>query len=321
MGRIFTGWKEQSSRLFGQHTVVEEHSLATSPLFSDDWLADLIEAAPPATYHVNTMDPETHDPRTRREGTIEGLSGAEVIDAIKRGTIWILLQNPGDTNPAYAELLTEIYEELHSRVPGLATYKQKMSLLISSPRVQVYYHCDVPGQTLWQLRGRKRVFIYPNRPPFLPQAALEKIVLGEAHEISLEYETWYDDYAQVVDLEPGHMAHWPLNCPHRIVNQDCLNVSFTTEHWTDALRDTYAINYANGIIRKGLEQRLGLGSDRVALSQASTGLAKWSKMGVAAAAKYSGAQAKRKATFHIDFEVDPTMPHSVRDIDGYDLAK
>ncbi|MEL7543810.1 MAG: hypothetical protein AAGJ70_08540, partial [Pseudomonadota bacterium] len=95
MSRIFTGWKDQSSRLFGQHTIVEGHSLATSPLFSDALLAELIEAAPEGTYHVNTMDPETHDPRTRREGTIEGLSGAEVIEAIASGTIWILLQNPG----------------------------------------------------------------------------------------------------------------------------------------------------------------------------------------------------------------------------------
>ena len=48
------------------------------------------------------------------------------------------------------------------------------------------------------------------------------------------------------------MLHWPLNCPHRIVNADCLNVSFTTEHMTDELRNAYAVNYANGVLRRTL---------------------------------------------------------------------
>ncbi|MGI9406697.1 MAG: hypothetical protein ACR2O4_10035 [Hyphomicrobiaceae bacterium] len=202
-------------------------------------------------------------------------------------------------------------------MPGLRTFKHKMSLLISSPNVQVYYHADVPGQTLWQVRGTKRVYVYPNKAPFLPQAALEKIVLGEAHEISLDYEPWFDNYAQVIDLQPGQMAHWPLNCPHRIVNADCLNVSFTTEHWTDALRDAYAVNYANGILRK----RLGDRFDEVPLSQSTDGLGKWGKMGVAAAAKFSGLQKRNKTPFHIDFKVDPSAPHSVRDIEAYDFRK
>ncbi len=326
MSRIFTDWKNQNAALFGQHTIVAGHGLAQSALFSDGLLAALIDAAPEGTYHVNTMDPGTHDPRTRREGTIDGLSGAEVIAAVKSGRIWILLQNPGEIDPEYAGLLTDIYDELHDRVPGLKTYRQKMSLLISSPNVQVYYHADIPGQTLWQVRGTKRVYIYPNKAPFLPQPALEKIILGEAHEISLEYEAWFDDYAQVVELSPGHMAHWPLNCPHRVVNGDSLNVSFTTEHWTDALRDAYAVNYANGILRKGLTSGLlkpGLGHrfDEAPFSQATHGMSKWGKIGVAAAARFSGLQKRNKAPFHIDFKVDPSAPHCVRNIDAYDLAK
>jgi len=46
------------------------------------------------------------------------------------------------------------------------------------------------------------------------------------------------------------MVHWPLNCPHRVENEDCLNISVTTEHWTTDLRKQYAVNYANGILRR-----------------------------------------------------------------------
>ena len=176
----------------------------------------------------------------------------DTLDAVRKGHIWVLLQQPHEIEAAYGDLLRDIYAELEERVPGFKSYKHKMSILISSPKVQVYYHADVPGQTLWQVRGTKRVYVYPNTAPFLPQPGIEKIVLGEAHEISLAYEPWFDDYAEVIDLKPGRMLHWPLNCPHRIVNADCLNVSFTTEHMTDDLRNVYAVNYANGILRRTL---------------------------------------------------------------------
>jgi hypothetical protein len=66
------------------------------------------------------------------------------------------------------------------------------------------------------------------------------------------YEPWFGAHADVIGLEPGRMLHWPLNCPHRIVNQDWLNVSFTTEHMRRELRNAYAINYGNGVLRRAL---------------------------------------------------------------------
>lgn len=310
---VFTDFSAHHAGLFGCHTVNLGHPFAQSPLFTDEALADLIERAPLGSYHVNTMDVTTHDPRTRREGIIDGLTGAETLEAIRRGHIWILLQNPDRTDSRYGEMLRGIYAELEQRVAGFKSYRQKMSILISSPRVQVYYHADVPGQTLWQVRGRKRVYLYPNTEPFLPQASLERIVLGEAHEISLPYEPWFDEHAQVIDLEPGRMLHWPLNCPHRIVNADCLNVSFTTEHWTNELRDAYAVNYANGILRRKL------GASRLPRPRSGPGL--YARIGLAAAWKLAGLQKRREHRFKIDFKVDPTAPWSVRPVPSFELER
>jgi hypothetical protein len=312
-GAVFTDWQERHAQLFGRHTVNLGHRFHESPLFSDEALARLIERTPRELYHVNTMDPRTHDPRTRREGCINGLTGKQVLEAVRQGTIWILLQNPGAVDQGYADMLSDIYRELGERVPGMKSYKEKMTILISSPKVQVYYHADIPGQTLWQVRGTKRVYVYPNTEPFLPQPGIEKIVLGEAHEISLGYEPWFDDYADYVDLEPGRMLHWPLNCPHRIVNADCMNVSFTTEHWTDELRNAYAVNYANGILRS----RFGIQK----LKQTTHGPGLWSKAALAALYKFSGLQRKREQSFKIDFQVDPGAPNAVRSIPMFELRK
>jgi len=311
---LLTDFAPQHRELFGRHTVTLRHRLNESDLFSDARLAHLIEASPREAAHVHTMDVTTHDPRTRREGTIGDLSGAQVIDAIRTGHIWILIQNPERVDPAYGEMLAALYAELEERVPGFRSYRRKMSILVSSPGVQVYYHCDVPGQTLWQVRGSKRVYVYPNTAPFLPQPALEKIVLGEAHEISLRYEPWFDDYAQVIDLEPGMMAHWPLNCPHRVVNHASLNVSFTTEHWTDELRSAYAVTLANGVLRKALGQRRNL-------ARPDRGLGLGLRLGLAGAYKFSGLQKRRRRPFRIDFAVDARAPHSVRDIEPFELSR
>jgi hypothetical protein len=313
MSTIIADWHPHHVPLFGEHILHLKHRLAESSLFSDDALARLIEKTPPQHCYVNTMNRRAHDPRSRREGAIAGLSGADAIAAVKSGNIWINIHKLGETDPAYAALLAEIFGEFEARVPGLNTYRRSMTLLISSPNVQVYYHADVPGQMLWQLRGVKRVFVYPNREPFLNQAAMERIVLGEAHETGMPYEKWFDNHAEKIDLRAGEMLYWPLNCPHRVTNQGCFNVSLTTEHWTDPLRNIYAVNYANGILRRTF------GAET--LSQGTSGPSFWAKAAFTAVAKKSGLQRLHQRQRTIDFAVDPGAPDGVRDIPAYALGR
>lgn len=312
MQQVFTDWQPFHNELFGEHPVELGHDLAASGLFSDDVLADLIERTPREDYHVSTMDPDSHDPRSRREGVIEGLSGHEVLEAVRNGHIWLNLRNSAAYNSGYDDLLKRIYSELETRM-GIETFKQQMTILVSSPKVQVGYHCDVPGQTLWQLRGTKRVYLYPNSAPFLPQPDLEKILLGEAHEVSLKFEKWFDEHARIVDLEPGRMLTWPHNAPHRVVNHDCMNVSLTTEHWTAPLRNAYAVNYANGLVRQWTGARK--------LSQATDSAAFYPKLGLAAVHKLAGIQKRRRHKFKIDFKVNPEAPLGFVDVPAYEFSK
>jgi hypothetical protein len=310
---ILVDWSPRHAELFGNHMIHLKHRLHESPLFSNDALARLIEEVPRAHYHVNTMNQMYHDPASWRDGEIGDASGHDVLEAVRTGNIWVLIQRIGEIDPAYQEVIDQIFGEFEGHVPGLETYKQKMSILISSPNIQVYYHCDIPGQSLWQIRGRKRVYVYPNTAPFLRQQAMEKIILNEADEQDTPYEAWFDDYADIVDLEPGEMLHWPINGPHRVVNYDCLNVSFTTEHWTTALRNRYANHYANGILRRSF----GVRNPQIVES----GPALWGKLALTAAHRFSGMQKKNRMTYKVDFRVDPTAPLGMRDIDAYELAK
>lgn len=306
-GPVLTDWHDHYAELFGRHTLRLKHRLHLSPLFSDEALAALLEKADRGDYHVNLMDNGV-----RREGEFGDLPGKDILEAVRRGEIWINLRAPGRANPAYDALLRDIYADFEARVPGLQTYKQNLTILISSPNVRVKYHADVPGQSLWQVRGKKKVYLYPNSAPFVTQQALEKLTVNELHETDMPYRPWYDDYAEIVDLEPGEMLHWPLNGPHRVDNHDCMNVSVTTEHWTDALRNIYAANYANAMLRK-------LGFRKLGHPPAGPGL--WTKLAIAGAVKFTGIRKKEAKPYRIDFRVDPGAPRGAADIPAYELRK
>ena len=50
-------------------------------------------------------------------------------------------------------------------------------------------------------------------------------------------------------FKPGEMLHWPLHSPHRVDNHDCLNVSLTTEYWTDPIRRMVRMKSGNAVLR------------------------------------------------------------------------
>jgi hypothetical protein len=305
-------WTSANSAEFGKIPLRLSHKLQKRPEFSDSALARLLENLGRKDYQVSTMDPDRHDIRHWRDGELGKLPGLDLIEAVRTGQIWIQIHDIDKLDPQYRDLLNNIYAEFRVRVPGFATSREKMRLLISSPNIHVYYHCDVPGQTLWQIKGQKRVYVYPNRPPFLAQATIERIALREADEF-IQYDDRFDEGAVVFDLSPGEMLHWPLNAPHRIVNGNCLNVSFTTEHFTVRDRRMFYVNYANGVLRR----RLG----RTNLSQKVTGPLYWAKLAVAAAYKLAGEQQKRRKLTTVDFVVDPRAPGSVRDIPSYKMER
>src|SRR5712692_7177672 len=61
----------------------------------------------------------------------------------------------------YRQLVDRMFEEIAAKVPGFEVPKgHQEGILISSPRAEVYYHADLPSQSLVQIAGRKRVYVY-----------------------------------------------------------------------------------------------------------------------------------------------------------------
>ncbi len=305
---IFTSWEEKHKALWNTQPLLIKHRLHTAPLFDNETLAGLIESYPRENYSIVLVG-ERNARKLWREGDIGGLSGAQVIEAIAAGRMWLNLRSVHTVDKRYAELLDQILEEMRERAGIGPIVSRNAGILISSPNAQVYYHADLPGQSLWQIRGTKRVYIYPPVAPFLTPEQIERIILTGV-EVDMDYAPWYDEHATVVDLKPGEMAHWPLNSPHRVDNHDCLNVSMTVEYWTDPIRRNVMMNCGNAVLR----HKLGITPKSYALS----GPGFWLKALLQAGAKRSGVLKKqRKAARQISFRLDPKRPGAVINLDQH----
>lgn len=249
MGRdIIVDWQAQHERLFGQHAIKLRHRLIETGLFDRESIGRLIERCPKSHLGLESVsfEGEVHK---RIYGELGGASGLETIAAIEKGSMWMNIRRVMDWSPEYRDLLDRIFTEFEARMDGFKTFKRNIGVLISSPNAKVPYHADIQGQSLWQISGVKRVFVYPRSDIFMSPNNIEKILLRETNE-DMPYRSWFDEFATTYDLHPGEMLTWPLYAPHKVENHDCLNISVTMEHWTQSIWNSYAVHYGNGVLRR-----------------------------------------------------------------------
>lgn len=237
---------------FGRRPVVGRHRLQDHELFSDQALIDLLDRFPREHLYALSMGCDPTRIEENRLAQHDGVSGAELLQAVRNGRLWLNLTRVDRADARYRRLISELYEELSAQLPGFSPDASQGTLLISSPQALVYYHADGPASALWHIRGRKRVWVYPALDQrYMKTELLEDIFAGVRHEY-LPYEHAYDAAAEVYDLEPGQWISWPQNAPHRVTNLDSVNVSLSTEYFTHASRRRFQVYVANRFFRTRL---------------------------------------------------------------------
>lgn len=234
MSGSLLAWSTVEAARFGSEPMTARHRLPVSRLFGDEALADLLDAMPTHLLHVYTMGDDPADPSQWQAVRHGRVPGTHLLDAVRRGRLWLNLLRVHRVDRRLAGLVDRLYAELTRTVPGFVPIATSATLLISSPGAMVHYHADGQPNLLWHLRGRKKVWVYPAMHRlFLSTRDLQRIFTGEADEF-VPYRPQWDEHATVLELEPGDVASWPQNAPHRVVNTDGLNVSLSTEHRTRA---------------------------------------------------------------------------------------
>ncbi|MCB1377124.1 MAG: hypothetical protein KDK89_01965 [Alphaproteobacteria bacterium] len=299
--KIIENFENHHRALWGHHTVRLRHNLSQSQMFSDEGIAELIDSLPQERIAINTMAPDEHRLESWGYCDRAGQSGSKILDMVKAGRLWINMTRLDTVDHRFRRLLEQMFDEFNGYMPDFKTFKHSIGLLVSSPKAQVFYHADVPGQALWQIRGHKRVYIYPASEPFLSPREIENVIRGVTEE-EVSYQPWYDDHAEIYDLEAGDMLHWGLNGPHRVMNLGTVNVSLTTEHWTRDIRRSYAMNYGNGVLRSlGIQPK----------SRDIHGAAFWAKVGLTAGWRLSGLHRQSSFTRRFKYRIDPASDNGL----------
>ncbi len=243
-------WTPDHRANFAAKNLLFNHDLDKSDLFSDEALIALIDRYPRDRLEVFTMG---YDPANWKQwylGRRGELDGRALMDGVKAGRLWLNLRKVNASNAAINDLCEQMFAEIKAE-SGTTTLKQDLGLLISSPNAHVFYHLDIPLVTLWQIRGVKKLYLYPPAEPCVDDRHLEGVALRESDE-QLPYDPAFDGQALVHDLKPGEMMTWVQNAPHRIVNHGMVNVSLSIEFMTPRALWRANVIYANGVLRRWL---------------------------------------------------------------------
>ncbi len=211
--------------LYPEQAGLVTHRLLGHPLFELEALAALAKRIRPVDVEYNRGDvPVGLDPAATPSN---GLSVAETIRRIEQCGSWMVLKFI-EQDPEYRDLLHSVLAELEP-VASAATGKMlKLEgfIFISSPDAVTPFHFDPEHNILLQLRGRKRMTVFP--------ASDEDIASGEAHEAfhkgAHRNLPWRDEFAargEAFELTPGKGIYVPVKAPHWVKNGPEPSISFS----------------------------------------------------------------------------------------------
>lgn len=282
---------------------VHPHDLVAKGFAEDAALAALLDRYPAELFDINLYDYDDAGQVSLRTGERGRLSGAELLEAIQQGRLWVNLRSLETGWPELWAAAMDEFHKLQAAYPGLRAVRNAGQLILSSPKARVPYHFDAAGVVLFHMRGRKRVFVYPGDEAHLPERDMEQVVARQTTE-ELPYALAFEADARVIDLEPGQALTWPLYAPHRVENLDrfCVSLSMDFQTWPSRFRN--GALYTNAVLRsRGGRPRL---TDRMGQGELA---ARWA---ASLALKKAGALKSRIAHFERDFTPDAGGEDGVR---------
>lgn len=303
---LLIDWTPADFASLEERVLVAKHAMADTGLFTDESLAEILDRHPDSALTLATMGQDSNTFEWR-DGDRNGIAGEQLLEIVKQGHLWINCRKILQYQPRLAKLVNDVYDELEAGNPRFRADDRSANLLISSPNAIVHYHVDMPVNMLWHLRGRKRVWVYPHFDDrFASLPVLEKVCAGLWSE-DVPYQSEWDKYALVFDPEPGQLITWPQLAPHRVTNQEGLNVSLSTEHKNARARRRLNVHQANHFLRS----RMGWQPKDAKVE----GIAAHAKQLLARINRYS---LKLRGTKQKQFEypksfiVDPSQPRGIR---------
>ncbi len=306
---LLPDWSTEHTEKFQKDIFKIKHNLLSTGLFSDDALIDLLNNHPRDQLDVCTLSDHPIYQYKFRTGDVRDVNGATIIEAVKAGSIWINVRKAMNIHPEYSEVLGQMYGEI-ADYTGKKPYNANGGILISSPIAKVPMHFDATQTILWHVRGKKRIFFYPDTEDFLSDEDYETYMFRKSEDY-LPFQEEMKDHTIVHDLNENEMVSWPLNRPHHVENLTyCISV--TTEYSTFESTVKNAGMYANAVLR----HKFG----RTPSWRAASKPEKYIKAGAGVLLRKWGALDTLDVTDIVDFKLDKNVPGYIRDIEPFTRA-
>lgn len=243
-------WTPEEALSYGHRPVRARHELPRLDLFSENSLLDLLESYPRERLQAFTMGTNPLSRKDWRPVDTSGSTGRDLFAALRRARLWFNVLQVDQVDRRYRDLIDKLYQDLCLQCPGFSPSRMGCTLIMSSPGALVYYHADAQPNLLWQIRGTKRVWVYPaGDEQLIKQDLMEDIFASFADE-EVPYQSAFDAKADTFDMNPGDVLSWPQNSPHRVTNLNDVNISLSTVHQTEASDRRKLIYCANRLFRR-----------------------------------------------------------------------
>lgn len=302
-------WTAEDARAYRHEALVASHNLHELDLSSDAALVQLLERLPRHQLQAFTMGTDPEGYKDWKPVDTTGASATDLISAVSTGRLWYNIHRVHLVDERYRDILARLYAEIAGRCPGFEPNVLGCTLIVSSPSSQTYYHADAQSNLLWQMRGVKRIWVYPaGDRELVDQNRMEDIFANLSDE-EVPFHLEWDKRAQVFDLHPGQVISWPQNAPHRVENVQGLNVSLSTVHETEETDRRKLVWCANRLLRRhyGLPFR----------STKETGAISYAKRLAYRAARRAGlVPSDARRVYLTTLRIDPLAANGVRDLGG-----
>jgi len=253
-GAFAEGTGERLAEVYPEQPVVLSHRLTGHPLLGLGALAALAARMRPLDVQCCRGDVAVGVGRGGAPET--GMSPVETIASIGSCGAWMVFKYV-EQDDEYRTLLDQSLAALEPAVRKLTgpMLKREAFVFVSSPGTVTPLHFDPEHNVLLQIRGRKRMTVFP--------AGDERLVAGPAHEAfhedggnGLEWNPAFVDRGRAFTLEPGDALYVPVKAPHFVRNGEEISVSLSIT-WRSgwSLREGYAHSMNRLMRGAGLEPR------------------------------------------------------------------
>ena len=191
-------------------------------------------------------------------------SAADTLAHIADARAWMSLLNV-QTDPQYRVLVDEMLDgigrNIRSKDPGMC-YRGGW-IFVTSPRTVTPFHFDKEHNFLFQVQGRKKVYVWDHRDKVTAsEAARDRFHACHERDL-LEWSEALRERAQVFELQPGEGVYMPSTSPHMVENGDGPSITMSFTYYTDATRRDSLLHRAHYKMRKLGLSPAAVGENRV----------------------------------------------------------